>query len=160
MGSVNKIILVGNLGRDAELRYTPSGDAVLNFSLATTEVWNDKQGQRQEHTQWFRVDFWGKRGERIQEYLKRGQRVYVDGRLRLRDYEDRDGNKRISADVRANDVVLLGGRREGAGEAAPGGRSDHYEGRSPAQATPAQATSGNQPGNGGSAELSEDDIPF
>jgi single-strand DNA-binding protein len=155
MGSVNKIILVGNLGRDAELRYTPSGDAVLNFSLATTEVWNDKQGQRQEHTQWFRVDFWGKRGERIQEYLKRGQRVYVDGRLRLRDYEDRDGNKRISADVRANDVVLLGGRREGAGEAAPGGRSDRFEGHSPAQ-----ATTGNQPGNGGSAELSEDDIPF
>lgn len=154
MGSVNKIILVGNLGRDAELRYTPGGDAVLNFSLATTEVWNDKQGQRQEHTQWFRVDFWGRRGERIQEYMKRGQRVYVDGRLRLRDYEDRDGNKRISVDVRANDVVLLG-RRDGAGEAANQGRPDYSEGQSPAK-----GAAGAQPGNGGSADLNEDDIPF
>ncbi len=154
MGSVNKIILVGNLGRDAELRYTPSGDAVLNFSLATTEVWNDKQGQRQEHTQWFRVDFWGRRGERIQEYMKRGQRVYVDGRLRLRDYEDRDGNKRISVDVRANDVVLLG-RRDGAGETANHGRSDYVEGQSPAKGTTVT-----QPGNDSGADLNEDDIPF
>ena len=154
MGSVNKIILVGNLGRDAELRYTPSGDAVLNFSLATTEVWNDKQGQRQEHTQWFRVDFWGRRGERIQEYMKRGQRVYVDGRLRLRDYEDRDGNKRVSVDVRANDVVLLG-RRDEAGGAATPGRSDYVEGQ-----PPVKGAAGTQPGNGGSAELNEDDIPF
>ena len=84
MGSVNKVILVGNLGRDAELRYTPGGAAVATLNLATTEVWNDKGGQRQEKTEWHRIVLWGKQAESLQEYLTKGKQIYVEGRLQTR----------------------------------------------------------------------------
>ena len=100
MGSVNKVILVGNLGRDAELRYTPGGAAVAKFSLATTEVWNDKVGQRQERTEWHNIDLWGKQAESLNEYLRKGKQVYVEGRLQTDEYTDKDGNKRKSTKVR------------------------------------------------------------
>jgi single-strand DNA-binding protein len=93
MGSVNKVILVGNLGRDVELRFTPGGTAVATLSLATTEVWNDKSGQRQEKTEWHRVVLWGKTAETLQEYLLKGRQVYVEGKLQTRKWDDKDGNK-------------------------------------------------------------------
>ncbi len=153
MASLCKISIVGNLGRDAEQRFTPGGDAVVTFSVATTEVRNNR-GEREEHTQWFRVDFWGKRGERIKDYLTKGQRVYVDGRLRVRDYEDRDGKARYSLDVRADDVLLLGSRRDSEN------RQDRYEDRAPAPAPAPASTSAPSGGGGGNVDLADDDIPF
>src|SRR3954471_5098706 len=94
MGSVNKVILVGNLGRDAELRYTPGGAAVATLNLATTEVWNDRNNQRQEKTEWHRVVLWGKQAESLQEYLTKGKQIYIEGRLQTRQWDDKDGNKR------------------------------------------------------------------
>ena len=109
MGSVNKVILVGNLGRDAELRYTPGGAAVATLNLATTEVWNDKGGQRQEKTEWHRVVLWGKQAESLQEYLTKGKQIYVEGRLQTRQWDDKDGNKRYTTEIKADRITLLGG---------------------------------------------------
>ena len=109
MGSVNKVILVGNLGRDAELRYTPGGAAVATLNLATTEVWNDKGGQRQEKTEWHRIVLWGKQAESLQEYLTKGKQIYVEGRLQTRQWDDKDGNKRYTTEIKADRVTLLGG---------------------------------------------------
>lgn len=113
MGSVNKVILVGNLGRDAELRYTPAGAACAKFSLATTETWNDKSGQRQERTEWHNVDLWGKTAENLAEYLSKGKQVYVEGKLATDEWTDKDGNKRKATKVRADRVVLLGKAESG-----------------------------------------------
>jgi single-strand DNA-binding protein len=115
MGSVNKVILVGNLGRDAELRYTPGGAAVATLNLATTEVWNDKQNQRQEKTEWHRVVLWGKQAESLQEYLTKGKQIYVEGRLQTRQWDDKDGNKRYTTEIKADRITLLGGGRGGGG---------------------------------------------
>jgi single-strand DNA-binding protein len=109
MGSVNKVILVGNLGRDAELRYTPGGAAVATLNLATTEVWNDKGGQRQEKTEWHRIVLWGKQAESLQEYLTKGKQIYVEGRLQTRQWDDKDGNKRYTTEIKADRITLLGG---------------------------------------------------
>src|SRR3954465_15948505 len=98
MGSVNKVILVGNLGRDAELRYTPGGAPVATLNLATTEMWNDKAGQRQEKTEWHRVVLWGKEGGSLNEYLTKGEQIYVEGRLQTRQWDDKDGNKRYTTE--------------------------------------------------------------
>lgn len=151
MGSVNKVILVGNLGRDAELRYTPGGAAVANFSIATTETWTDKNsGERREQTEWHRVVLWGKQAETLNEYLKKGRQIYVEGRLQTRQWDDRDGNKRYTTEVRSDRLVLLGGRRDDAG----GGRqAPHREPESP-------HSPGTDPDGGGGADLTEDDIPF
>src|SRR5262249_5186351 len=120
MGSVNKVILVGNLGRDAELRYTPGGAAVSKFSIATTEVWNDKGGQRQERTEWHNIDLWGKQAESLSEYLVKGKQVYVEGRLQTDEYTDKEGVKRKSTRVRCDRVVLLGGGGSGGGRGGGG----------------------------------------
>jgi single-strand DNA-binding protein len=109
MGSENKVILVGNLGRDAELRYTPGGAAVATLNLATTEVWNDKGGQRQEKTEWHRIVLWGKQAESLQEYLTKGKQIYVEGRLQTRQWDDKDGNKRYTTEIKADRITLLGG---------------------------------------------------
>jgi single-strand DNA-binding protein len=110
MGSVNRVILVGNLGKDAELRYTPGGAPVASVSLATTENWTDKtSGQRQEKTEWHRIVIWGKTAESLHSYLTKGKQIYVEGRLQTRSWDDRDGNKRYTTEVRADRVVLLGG---------------------------------------------------
>ena len=109
MGSVNKVILVGNLGRDAELRYTPGGAAVATLNMATTEVWNDKSGQRQEKTEWHRVVLWGKTAESLNEYLTKGKQIYVEGRLQTRQWDDKDGNKRYTTEIKADRITLLGG---------------------------------------------------
>lgn len=139
MGSVNKVILVGNLGRDAELRYTAGGSAVANFSLATTETWTDKQSQqRQEKTEWHRVIVWGKTAESLTQYLVKGKQVYVEGRLQTNEWEDKDGNKRKTTEVKCDRLVLLS--REG------GGRVRAAEDEPSDDAQPA-------------APLTDDDIP-
>src|SRR5205814_1557664 len=124
MGSVNKVILVGNLGRDAELRYTPSGTAIAKFSLATTEKWTDKSGGPQERTEWHNIDLWGKQAETLAEYLTKGKQVYVEGRLQSDEYTDKDGNKRKTTRVRCDRVVLLGGGGRGGGMSRGAGGED------------------------------------
>src|SRR5688572_14222589 len=149
MGSVNKVILVGNLGRDSELRYTPGGAAVATLNLATTEVWNDKQGQKQERTEWTRVIVWGKQAETLQEYLTKGKQIYVEGRLQTRQWDDKDGQKRYSTEVKADRVTLLGGggeRREG-GSAGTVERGVSSSVGSGADAAPIEP-------------ITDDDIPF
>jgi len=146
MGSVNKVILVGNLGRDAELRYTPGGAAVATLNLATTEMWNDKQGQRQEKTEWHRVILWGKQAETLQEYLTKGKQIYVEGRLQTRQWDDKDGNKRYTTEIKADRITLLGGGGGGRG----GGGMERVASHA---------------GGGGSDEppmesITDDDIPF
>ena len=144
MGSVNKVILVGNLGRDAELRYTPGGAAVATLNLATTDVWNDRNNQRQERTEWHRIVLWGKQAESLQEYLTKGKQIFVEGRLQTRQWDDKDGNKRYTTEIKADRITLLGG---GAGAGA--GRVDR----------------GSATTSGGHDEppmepLTDDDIPF
>ena len=115
MASVNKVILVGNLGQDPEIRYTPGGAAVCNFSIATTERWNSKQsGQLEEKTEWHRIVVWGKQAENCKEYLSKGRPVYLEGRLQTRSWDDKDGNKRYTTEVVAQTVQFLGGRSDGA----------------------------------------------
>ena len=121
-GGVNKVILVGNLGADPDMRYTPSGAGVCELRLATNESWTDKNGQKQERTEWHRIVVWGKRGEVCGKYLAKGRQVYVEGRLRTRNWEDKDGNKRWTTEVIANDVQFLGSR--GPRENAPVGEVD------------------------------------
>ena len=143
MGSVNKVILVGNLGRDAELRYTPGGAAVSTLSLATTEVFKDREGQKKEDTQWHRVILWGKTAESLTEYLTKGKQIYVEGRLQTRQWDDKDGNKRYTTEIRGDRVVLLGG---GGGRGAPADRGESAGGHAPAPES--------------SEPLTDDDIPF
>jgi len=144
MGTVNRVILVGNIGKDAEIRYTTGGAAVSTLSLATTEVWNDKaSGQRQERTEWHRVVVWGKQAETLSEYLTKGRQIYIEGRLQTRQWDDKDGNKRYTTEVRTDRIVLLGGRSS-TGEAGAGQQGSSPSG-SPAAGPP---------------ELTEDDIPF
>jgi single-strand DNA-binding protein len=149
MGSVNKVILVGNLGRDAELRFTPGGAPVAKFSIATTEVWNDKAGQRQERTEWHNVDLWGKPAESLKEYLVKGKQVYVEGRIQTDEYTDKDGIKRKSTKVRCDKVVLLGsgGGRGGGMSRSSGGDDMGGHAAGPGHDAPDQP-------------LTDDDIPF
>ena len=125
-GGVNKVILVGHLGADPDMRYTPSGQGVCELRLATSESWNDKNGQRQERTEWHRVVVWGKRAEICSKYLAKGRQVYIEGRIQTRNYDDKDGNKRYITEVIANDVQFLGGGGAGGGGrgGGGGGRSD------------------------------------
>ena len=146
MGSVNKVILVGNLGRDAELRYTPGGAAIAKFSLATTEKWTDKSGSLQERTEWHNIDLWGKQAETLNEYLRKGKQVYVEGRLQTDEYTDKEGIKRKTTRVRCDRVVLLGGGGSGGRASVDRGGDEMPRGGS---------------GGGDVAEpLTDDDIPF
>ena len=108
MGSVNKAILIGNLGKNPEVRYSPAGAAIASFSLATNEVWNNKDGQREVRTEWHRVIAFGKLAEICGQYLTKGKQVYVEGRLQTRSWEDRDGNKRSATEIVATSMVMLG----------------------------------------------------
>lgn len=148
MGAVNKVILIGNLGRDAELRYTPAGAAVATLNLATTEVWNDKAGHRQERTEWHRIVLWGKSAESLNEYLTKGKQIYVEGRLQTRQWDDKDGNKRYTTEVRGDRIVLLGGgnRRDN------GDRGGHVRDE--------DVNTGVDPALKNEIGPSDDDIPF
>ena len=157
MGSLNRVTLIGNLGRDAELRYTPGGQPVASLSLATTETWTDKNsGQKNEKTEWHRIVLWGKSAESLSEYLTKGKQIYVEGRIQTRKWQDKDGNDRYSTEIVSQKIVLLsGGSRGGGGrrqqsEADPGSGGGDFE----PEIEPGGAT-------GGVAEpLTDDDIPF
>src|SRR6187401_2374052 len=154
MGSVNKVILVGNLGRDAELRYTPGGAAVATLNLATTEVWNDKaSGQKQEKTEWHRIVLWGKSAESLNEYLTKGKQIYVEGRLQTRKWQDKDGNDKYTTEIRGDRIVLLGG---GGGGGTGGARPQ----RQNAGAGAASGGGEHEPMGEPITDLSDDDIPF
>jgi len=119
MASVNKAILIGNLGADPELRYTPSGAAVANFNIATTERWKDKDGQPQEKTEWHRIILWSRQAEIAKEYLHKGSSVYIEGRIQNRNYEDKDGIKRYVTEIVGQRMQLLGSRGAAASEGGP-----------------------------------------
>jgi len=114
MRSLNKVQLIGRLGKNPEVRYTANGAAVANFSVATNETWTGKDGQKGERTEWHRIVAWGKLGEICGEYLSKGRPVYVEGRLTTRSWEDRDGNKRYTTEIRADNIIMLGGPDGGA----------------------------------------------
>jgi single-strand DNA-binding protein len=158
MGSVNKVILIGNLGADPELKYTPSSRPLCNLRIATTDVFKDKSGQRQERTEWHRVTVWGDQAENCSKYLAKGRSVYVEGRLQTRSY-DKDGQKHYATDVVADRVVFLGsGRGEGGGGGGGGGGrppGGGGGGRAPSEGPPDDSDMG-----GGGGPPSEDDIPF
>ncbi len=136
---VNKVILIGNLGRDPEVRFTPSGQAVARLSVATTERWRDQQGQPQERTEWHNVVVWGKQAESCGQYLAKGRQVYVEGRIQSRTYDDKDGNKRTVVEIIAQTVRFLGG---------------------PGAAGRAQDTAASVPPGESPLAPEEDDIPF
>lgn len=153
-GGVNKVILVGNLGADPEVRFTPSGQAVANFRIATSESWTDKSGQKQERTEWHRIVVWGKLGELCGEYLAKGRQCFVEGRLQTREWTDKENKKNYTTEVVATNVVFLGGR-DGA-SAGPGrGRGRGGEGDF-GQPPPGMDEGGGPPAGGGMDE----DIPF
>ena len=115
MASVNKVILVGNVGRDPEMRYMPSGDAVANFSIATTDTWKNKAGEKQEKTVWHRCSAFGKLAEIIGEYVKKGSPIYIEGQITSDEFTDKEGNAKVSYGVRVNTMQMLGNRTESSG---------------------------------------------
>jgi single-strand DNA-binding protein len=149
---INKVILVGNLGRDPELSYLPSGQSVAKFSLATSRRYKDKSGETKDETEWHNIVAWGKTAEICAQYLKKGGQAYVEGRIQSRTWEGRDGQKRTSVDIVADQVVLLGGRGEGGGEGV--GRS-LSAGRGASSAPTSDDFN-----QSGPAEITDDDIPF
>src|SRR5262245_3903659 len=156
MGSVNKVILIGNLGADPELKYTPSNRPVCNLRLATNEVFKDKSGQRQERTEWHRVTVWGEQAENCSKYLSKGRSVYIEGKLQTRTWDDKDGQKRYATDVVADRVVFLsdgGGARRGGGGGGGGGRGWGEE-------SGGGGGGGGEPADAGQPPPSDDDIPF
>ena len=148
MASVNKVILIGNLGSDPEVRYLPSGSAVGNFNIATTEKWTGKDGNPGERTEWHRIVVFGKQAENCKEYLKKGRQVYVEGRLQTREWDDKEGQKRKTTEVVAQTVTFLGSGTGGGG----GGGRERGQQESQAPASPASE----EPSILGG----EDDIPF
>ena len=160
MASVNKVILIGNLGKDPETRYLPSGEAVTNITLATTESWKDKKsGEKQEHTEWHRISFFGWLAEIAGEYLKKGSPCYVEGRIRTRKWQDKEGQDRYTTEVVADRMQLLGSRGGSGGGGGGGGEGGGA--REPAAAA-AGAGGGKAPAkkSGGSFDDMDDDIPF
>ncbi len=163
--SVNKVILVGRLGRDPETRYTGGGQAVANFSIATDETYKDRNGERQKRTEWHKIVVWGKQAEIAQQYLKKGSLLFVEGRIQSREWQDKEGQKRTSFEIVATNFRMLGGRGDGAaigagaGAAAGGGarHADDFD----SHAAPAD-----DPFGGGSSaapagpDISDEDIPF
>ncbi|MCH6561833.1 MAG: single-stranded DNA-binding protein [Myxococcales bacterium] len=141
MAGLNKVILIGNLGRDPELRYTQGGQAVANFTLATTESITKRDGEREDRTEWHRIVAWGKLAEICGEYLSKGKQIYLEGRIQTREWEDKEGNKRWTTEIVARNMQMLGRRSEGTGAGEPGEPSSGSSG-------PAEVS-----GNG-------DDIPF
>ena len=149
---VNKATLIGNLGADPEIRYTNSGSAVANVRLATAESWRDKEsGDQQERTEWHRVVFFGRLAEIVEQYLRKGSQVYVEGRIQTRKWQDRDGNDRYTTEIVANEMQMLGGRGGGSGGGSGGGGADMDEPRNEA---PAKSPS--EP----PLDDFDDDIPF
>jgi single-strand DNA-binding protein len=145
--SFNKIIIVGNLGRDPELRYTPQGTPVCSFTVATNDKRKDKTGEQQDITTWFRVTVWGRQAETASQYLTKGRPVYIEGRLRMEEWADRDGKQRSTLEVHATDMQFIGGRNEDASNP-------------PVQSAQAQAAGKSNPAPAAENDFSDDDIPF
>jgi single-strand DNA-binding protein len=145
MAGVNKVIIVGNVGRDPEVRYTQSGRAVASFSVATSERFQDKDGQNQERTEWHRVVAWGRLAEICGEYLRKGKQVYIEGRLQTRSWEDKEGVKRYTTEIKADQMVMLGGR-------GGDGTSARDSGPPPPETS--------EFGRPESFQATEDDVPF
>ncbi len=173
--SVNKVILVGRLGQNPEVRYTPSGAAVANFSVATNESWTDKSGQKQEKTEWHKIVVWGKTAENCNQFLTKGRQVYVEGRLQTRQWQDKDGQTKYTTEVQAQTVQFLGATAgAGAGAAAGPGAGSHYGDRPQRdtqahdsnmgggsfQQHPSQGIQGNSSPMNMEPSFTEDDIPF
>src|SRR5246127_1420223 len=149
--SVNKVILVGRLGRDPELKYTASGVPFCRFSMATDDVWNDKgSGERQERTEWHNIVAWDRLAEICNQYLTKGKQVYIEGSLQTREWDDQEGNKRKTTEVRARDMVMLSSGREGSG----GG------GQRRVAAAADMGGGGSSTGTGSTSTITDDDIPF
>jgi len=161
--SVNKVILVGRLGRDPETRYTGGGQAVANFSVATDESYKDKNGERQKRTEWHKIVVWGKQAEIAQQYLKKGSLIFIEGRIQSREWQDKEGQKRTSFEIVANNFRMLGGRAEGAAAGGGGGSQVRSGGDEHDQHAPADDSYGGGGGSapsGGGPEISDEDIPF
>ena len=152
MASVNKVILIGNLGRDPEVRYLPNGDAVANLNLATTEKWKDKSGEAQEQTEWHRISFFGRQAEICGEYLRKGSSIYVEGRLQTRKWTDKEGVERYSTEIRGDRMQMLGGRS--------GATGFDNTAREPEPATAPSAAGKPAPKKSGGFDDLDDDIPF
>ncbi|MEO7190789.1 MAG: single-stranded DNA-binding protein [Vicinamibacterales bacterium] len=150
MGSVNKAILVGNLGRDAEMRFTAGGTPVATVSLATTEKFTDREGQKKEDTQWHRIVIWGKTAEVLHEYLTKGKQIYVEGRIQTREWTDKEGKAAKTTEIRADKVVLLSSGPGGGGGGTRTGSRDRYQ----------DADGGAAPDFAPVDAPSDDDIPF
>ena len=148
--SVNKAILVGRLGKDPELNYIPSGQSVTKFTMATNRSYKDKSGEWKEETDWHNIVAWGKLGEICAQYLVKGRQAYVEGQIRTRNWEDREGKKRTTTEIIANEVLLLGSRGEAAPEAA----------NRPAGDSPSSSFSDDRPRESGSTKITDDDVPF
>ncbi len=164
--SVNKVILIGNLGKDAETKFTPSGVSMTRFSVATSRRWKDQQsGEWKEETDWTNVVLW--RQENVGQYLTKGKQVYVEGRLHTRSYDDKDGQKRYATEVVADDVILLGGRGEGGGDSGGGYSQEPRMVSQPRSAAPRPeggmgggAAASPASGSPFEAGISDDDVPF
>jgi len=156
---VNKVILVGNLGADPEVRYMPNGGAVANVTIATTESWKDKSsGEQQEKTEWHRVVFFARLAEIVGEYLKKGSQIYVEGRLQTRKWQDKSGVDRYTTEIVANEMQMLGGRGGAGGGAGAGSSAGSYGGGQSQAAAPAASAAA--PAAAGIADDFDDDIPF
>jgi single-strand DNA-binding protein len=165
MASVNKVILIGNLGRDPEVRYAPSGSAICNVTLATSRQWKNKDsGERQEETEWHRVVFYDRLAEIAGEYLKKGKSIYVEGRLKTRKWTDKDGVEKYTTEIIAQEMTMLGGREGGGGGGGGFGGGDDMGGGAPAprSAPPARQAPAGKPASKPSTGFDDmdDDIPF
>lgn len=163
MASLNKVLLIGGLGRDPEVKYMPNGDAVANFSIATTESWKDKSGAKQERTEWHNIVMYRKLAEIAGEYLKKGSSVYIEGRLQTRKWQTKEGQDRYTTEIIADQMQMLGGRSQGSNGGNAGDNDGGYDGQqhssndNRAQSQQYQAPA--QTGGGSYAGL-DDDIPF
>ena len=160
--SVNRVMLVGRLGRDPETRYTSGGQAVANFSVATDESYKDRNGERQKRTEWHKIVVWGKQAEIAQQYLKKGSLVFIEGRIQSREWQDKEGQKRTSFEIVANNFRMLGGRAEGAAAASAGGGMGGGAPRGGEEVESGGHADdfGGASGGGAGPEISDEDIPF
>jgi single-strand DNA-binding protein len=162
--SVNKVILVGRLGRDPETRFTGGGQAVANFSVATDETYKDKNGERQKRTEWHKIVVWGKKAEIAQQYLKKGSLIFIEGRIQSREWQDKEGQKRTSFEIVCTNFRMLGGRGDGAagGGASRGGGASGGTDDAEGHSGPSDdfGGGGHPSGGGGGPEISDEDIPF
>ena len=163
--SVNKVILVGRLGRDPETRYTGGGQAVANFSIATDETYKDRNGEKQKRTEWHKIVVWGKQAEIAQQYLKKGSLLFVEGRIQSREWQDKEGQKRTSFEIVASNFRMLGGRGDGAAASAgagagAGGGARHADDFDAHGAPPDDAFGSSGSSAPAGPEISDEDIPF